>query len=183
MSARRFYALPMFFSFFVTSCGYFNADPRQAAEQAWLAKEQQLATVVQQIRDQGLATVLAKAEAGSVGACVASKLSADPVGNLITVEGALAESAKVAQLLADLEQLLQQDFSFEQLASTLEKGANAAAYAKTLLEQQGLEQALLTLKQMVQASSSMAQQDLGAHLQQLLQSCQPNEEPAANKSA
>ncbi len=124
--------------------------------------------------------MLAQAEAGSVSACVATKLSADPLGKLISVEGALAESAKITQLLADLEQLLQQDFSFEQLASTLEKGAHAAAYAKTLLEQQGLEQALLTLKQMVQASKALAQQDLGAHLQQLLQSCQPETPPGPN---
>lgn len=173
MSNRHRYALPVVLSFLLTSCGYFSTDPRQAAEQAWLAKEQQLATVVQQIRDQGLDTVLAKAEAGSVSACVANKLSTDPLGNLISVEGALAESAKVTQLLADLEQLLQQDFSFEQLANTLEKGAHAAAYAKTLLEQQGLDQALRTLQHMVQASTALAQQDLGAHLQQLLQSCQP----------
>lgn len=183
MFSRSCYAFPVLLSFFITSCGYFSADPRQAAEQAWLAQEQQLATVVQQIRERGLDTVLAQAEAGSVSACVATKLSADPLGKLISVEGALAESAKVTQLLADLEQLLQQDFSFEQLASTLEKGAHAAAYAKTLLEQQGLEQALLTLKQMVQASTALAQQDLGAHLQQLLQSCQPETPTAPTPSS
>ncbi|HCU65961.1 MAG TPA: hypothetical protein DF774_09400 [Rheinheimera sp.] len=172
MSVVHRYTLPVLLSFFLTSCGYFSADPKQLAEQAWLAKDQQLAEAVSQIREQGLDAVVASAEAGSVAACVAGKLTTDPLGKLISVEGALAESAKVAQLLADLEQLLQQDFSFEQLASTLEKGAAAAAYAKTLIDQQGLEQALQTLKQMVSASSAVAQQDLGAHLQSLLQSCQ-----------
>lgn len=177
MSVARRYTLPVLLSFFLTSCGYFSADPKQLAEQAWLAKDQQLAAAVTQIREQGLDAVVASAEAGSVAACVAATLTADPLGKLISVEGALAESAKVAQLLADLEQLLQQDFSFEQLASALEKSAAAAAYAKTLIEQQGLEQALLTLKQMVTASTAVAQQDLGAHLQSLLQSCK-NAAPA-----
>lgn len=177
MSVARRYTLPVLLSFFLTSCGYFSADPKQLAEQAWLAKDQQLAAAVTQIREQGLDAVAASAEAGSVAACVAATLTADPLGKLISVEGALAESAKVAQLLADLEQLLQQDFSFDQLASALEKSAAAAAYAKTLIEQQGLEQALLTLKQMVTASTAVAQQDLGVHLQSLLQSCK-NAAPA-----
>ena len=158
--------------FLLTSCGYLSENPKAALEQQWLQQDPQIAEAVKQIREQGLAAVAESAEAGTVAACVASRLAADPMGKLITVEGALAESAKVAQLLADLEQLLQQDFSFEQLASTLEKGAAAAAYAKTLIDQQGLEQALQTLKQMVSASSAVAQQDLGAHLQSLLQSCQ-----------
>ena len=183
MSVSRRYSLPLLLSFFLTSCGYFSADPKQLAEQAWLAKDQQLAAAVKQIREQGLDAVVASAEAGSVASCVAAKLAADPLGKLISVEGALAESAKVAQLLADLEQLLQQDFSFEQLAGALEKSADAAAYAKTLIEQQGLEQALLTLKQMISASTAMAQQDLGVHLQKLLQGCQATPETAPGPKA
>jgi len=102
---------------------------------------------------------------------VATTLAADPVGRLISVEGALVESAKVSQLLADLQQVMEQDVSLDQVAALLQRGADAAAYAKTLIEQQGLEQALQTLKQMMIASQQFAQQDLGAHLQQLLASC------------
>jgi mannitol-specific phosphotransferase system IIBC component len=146
-------------------------DEKQQLEQAWLAKDQQLQQAVEQIRTQGLEAVAAGAEAGSVASCVATTLAADPVGRLISVEGALVESAKVSQLLADLQQVMEQDVSLDQVAALLQRGADAAAYAKTLIEQQGLEQALQTLKQMMIASQQFAQQDLGAHLQQLLASC------------
>lgn len=162
------FLVPATLSFFLTSCGYLAGDEKQQLEQAWLAKDQQLQQVVEQIRSQGLDAVAKSAEAGSVASCVATRLAADPVGPLISVEGALVESAKVSQLLADLQQVMEQDLSLEQMAALLQRGADAAAYAKTLIEQQGLEQALQSLKQMVVASQQFAQQDLGAHLQQLL---------------
>ncbi len=163
--------VPVTLSFLLTSCGYLAGDEKQQLEQAWLAKDQQLQQAVEQIRSQGLEAVAKSAEAGSVASCVATSLAADPVGSLISVEGALVESAKVAQLLADLQQVMEQDVSLEQMAGLLQRGADAAVYAKTLIEQQGLEQALQSLKQMVIASQQFAQQDLGAHLQQLVSAC------------
>lgn len=172
--------------FLLTSCGYFSEDPKVSQEQQWLAKDQQLADAIAQIRDKGLDAVLQTAEAGSVAACVAGRLAGDPMGRLVTVEGALMESAKVASLLAEIEQLLTQDFSFDQLSGLLQQGAAAASYAANLLSQQDLPQAMETLKQMVAASKSFAGQDLGAHLQTLIASCQQYEvkepSPETNKT-
>ncbi len=160
------------FLFLLTSCGYFSEDPKISQEQQWLAKDQQLADAIGQIRDKGLDAVIQSAEAGSVAACVAGRLAGDPMGRLVSVEGALMESAKVANLLADIEKLLAQDFSFDQLGGLLEQGAAAAAYAANLLSQQELPQALESLKQMAAASKAFAGQDLGAHLQALIATCQ-----------
>lgn len=161
--------------FFLTSCGYLSENPKAALEQQWLQKDPQLAEAVKQIREQGLAAVAGSAEAGTVAACVAGRLAADPMGKLITVEGALVESAKVAKLLADIEQMFSQELSFDSVAAMLEQGADAAAYASTLIDQQGVEQALQTLKTLVQQSQQFATQDLGAHLQALISTCKSYE--------
>ena len=155
----------------LSGCGYFGGDEKQQLEQAWLAQDPQLQQVVEQIRSRGLDVVAQSAAAGTVSACVTEKLMQDPLGKLVNVEGALVESAKVAELLGDLQKVMQQDISFDQVASLLQKGADAAAYAKSLIEQQGLDQALQSLKQMATASEQFAQQDLGAHFQQLLLEC------------
>lgn len=174
--------------FLLTSCGYLSENPKTALEQQWLQQDPQIAEAVKQIREQGLAAVAGSAEAGTVAACVASRLAADPMGKLITVEGALAESAKVAKLLADIEQMFSQELNFNSVAALLEQGADAAAYAKTLIEQQGMEQALATLKTLVAQSQQFASQDLGGHLQALISTCKayevPTEAPAdaANKT-
>lgn len=174
--------------FLLTSCGYLEENPKTALEQQWLQQDPQIAEAVKQIREQGLAAVAGSAEAGTVAACVASRLAADPMGKLITVEGALVESAKVAKLLADIEQVFSQEMSFDSLASMLEQGADVAAYAKTLIDQQGLEQALATLKGLVEQSQQFASKDLGGHLQAVISTCKAYEvtettpEAAANKT-
>jgi hypothetical protein len=108
------------------------------------------------------------------------------MGKLITVEGALVESAKVAQLLSDIEQVFSQELSFDSVAAMLEQGADAAAYAKTLIDQQGLEQALATLKTLVSQTQQFASKDLGGHLQALISTCKAYEvketTPAADAS-
>ena len=118
----------------LSGCGYFGGDEKQQLEQAWLAKDPQLQQVVEQIRANGLDVVAQSAAAGTVSACVAEKLSQDPLGKLVNVEGSLVESAKVAELLGDLQKVMEQDISFDQVASLLQKGADAAAYAKALPE-------------------------------------------------
>ena len=171
--------------FLLTSCGYLAEDQKAALEQQWLQQDPQIAEAVKQIREQGLAAVAGSAEAGTVAACVASRLAADPMGKLITVEGALAESAKVAKLLADIEQVFSQELSFDSVASLLEQGADAAAYATTLIDQQGVEQALATLKTLAAQSQQFATQDLGGHLQTLISTCKAYEvtEPAPEAEA
>jgi hypothetical protein len=178
---RRHFMLPATLAFLLASCGYLESNPKAELEQQWLQQDAQLHAVIEQIRTQGIATVQQSAEAGTLAACVAQRLSVDPVGALINVEGALVESAKVAQLLADVNNILQQEISIDQLASVLQQGADAAAYAQSLIQSQGVEQALATLKTMVTQSQQFAQQDLGAHFKTVLNDCkqQTTQEKAA----
>lgn len=174
---RRHFMLPATLAFLLASCGYLESNPKAELEQQWLQQDAQLQAVVEQIRTQGIATVQQSAEAGTLAACVAQRLSVDPVGALINVEGALVESAKVAQLLADVNNILQQEISIDQLASVLQQGADAAAYAQSLIQSQGVEQALATLKTMVAQSQQFAQQDLGAHFKTVLNDCKQQTTP------
>lgn len=155
----------------LTACGFVGEDKAQM-EQAWLAQDQQLKTVVEQIRAQGIATVAQGAAAGSVAQCVASQLSKDPLGQLVSVEGALVEQAKIAELMTQLQAAMEQEVSFSQLFDLLLQGADLAAYASALVDQQGLEQALQTVEQLARSGGEFATQDLGVHFQQLLQECQ-----------
>jgi len=177
------WTIPLLMSFLVTSCGYLSEDPQQLAEQSWLAQDEQLNAAINQIRDQGISAVAASAEAGSVAACVAQNLQADPLGSLVTVEGALAESAQIATLLNDLQGFLQEDISLEQMSELLQKSAKAAAYAKEIISQQGVEQALQSLNNMATASQSYATEDLGGHLKQVLKACSQTEVPAKDDKA
>ncbi|ACA85127.1 hypothetical protein [Shewanella woodyi] len=164
--------VPALFTFGLGGCGYFDGDEKQQLEQAWLAQNAQLQQVIEQIRSQGIEAVANGAEVGSVAACVASKLEMDPLGELVNVEGALVESAKIAELLSELEGLMEQDFSLENISGLLQKGADAAAYAKQIIAAQGLERGLEHLQQMADSSREFASEDLGAHFQQLLSECQ-----------
>lgn len=172
------WAIPLLMSFLLTSCGYLSEDPQQQAEQSWLAQDEQLNAAINQIREHGINAVIASAEAGSVASCVAQNLQADPLGVLVTVEGALAESTQIATLLNDLQGLLQEDLTLEQMSELLQKSAKAAAYAKEMISQQGIEQALQNLKNMTTASQAYASQDLGGHLQQVLKACSQTAVPA-----
>ena len=174
--------IPLSLVFSLTGCGYFGDDVKAKQEQEWLAQHQQLNDAVKLIREQGLDTVVATAEAGTVAACVASKLTADPVGQLITVEGALAETAKITQLVADVQQLLEQELDLMQLSNLLKQGAELTAYATALLNQQGLEQALATLKQMALDSQGFAQENLGGHLQKVMEGCETPEPAPATET-
>jgi len=167
-------AYPVIALVFVVSlsgCGFFESDDKQLLEQTWLAKDQQLKEVIEQIRAQGVDAVAASAQVGSLSACVAQELSEDPFADLMQVEGALVESAKVSELLAGIESFMEQEFSLDQVSSLLQKGADAAAYARTLIDQQGLEQALDSLQQMAQAGKEYAGEDLGGHFKQILSAC------------
>lgn len=155
----------------LSGCGFFESEDKQRLEQAWLAKDQQLKQVIEQIRTQGIDAVAASAQVGSVSACVAQQLSDDPFAELVQVEGALVESAKVSELLASVESIMNQEFSFEQVTSLLQTGAEAATYAKTLIDQQGLDKGLETLQLMAQTGKEYASQDLGSHFQSILLLC------------
>lgn len=166
--------------FLLTSCGYFSENKQQQAEQALLASDEQVAAAIALIREKGLDAVVASAEAGSTAACVAGRLAQDPMGKLITVEGALAESSRIADLLADIEKVMQTEPSLEQMAGLLQQGAAAARYASQLVKEQGVEGALNTLQTM--ASAKLGEQGLGEHLQLVLASCKNYDVPAEDHS-
>ncbi|WP_372871489.1 hypothetical protein [Shewanella sp.] len=155
----------------LSGCGWFGNDERAALELAWLNRDVEIRQVIEQIRTQGLEAVASSAHAGSVAACVADRLDKDPLGKLATVEGALAESVPVNELLADLESLLSQELNFESASSLLQKGADIAAYAKVLIEEQGIAGASKSLAAMSTQAESYAQQDLGGHFQTLIEGC------------
>ncbi|MCG7554800.1 hypothetical protein [Pseudoalteromonas sp. Of11M-6] len=156
----------------LTACDMLE-DSKAQIEAQYLSEHQELQQVVEQIRDKGIESVQASAEAGSVAACVANNLDADPMGALIAVEGALQESANLSDLLNSISRLSQQEISIEQFPDLLQQGADTVRYLRTLLEQYDLAE----LKQ--QASHLLEQgqtktQDVGAHLRTLIESCQTN---------
>lgn len=177
------WAAPLLMTVLLTSCGYLSENPQQQAEQSWLSQDAELNNAITQIREHGISAVMASAEAGSVAACVAQNLNADPLGDFVNVEGALAETTQIATLLTDLQGLLAEDMNFEQMSELLQKSAQAATYAAQMIEQQGVEQALQSLQTMVANSKNFATEDLGSHLQQLLKACNQTELPAKNPEA
>ncbi|GIU16869.1 lipoprotein [Shewanella colwelliana] len=154
----------------LSACGFIG-DDKAKIEQEWLEQDQQLKSVIEQIRTQGIDVVARSAQAGSISACVANGLSDDPLGQLVSVEGALVESAQITDLMSQLQGTLEQDVSIEQVINLLQQGADLAAYGKALVDQQGLEQALQTLDQLAQSGGQWASEDLDAHFQQLLLTC------------
>ncbi|WP_338326858.1 hypothetical protein [Shewanella algae] len=155
----------------LSGCGWFAADEKAQLEQQWLAKDQELQQAIEQIRSQGLNAINRSAEVSSVTACVAEKLSLDPLGELIQVDGVLAEPARVSELLGQMQQLLEQGFSFENAAALLNKGADLAAYVSTLIESQGIDKALADVEQLLKNGTDIKDQQLGGHLQTLLNQC------------
>ncbi|MEJ6474530.1 hypothetical protein [Pseudoalteromonas piscicida] len=148
-------------------------DSKAQVEAQYLSEHQELQQVVEQIRDKGIASVQASAAAGSVAACVANNLDADPMGALIAVEGALQDSANLNELLNSISRLSQQEISIEQFPDLLQQGADTVRYLKTLLAQYDLTE----LKQQASVLLEQGQtktQDVGAHLRELIESCQDN---------
>jgi len=171
MQVRNILA-PVILMIGLTGCGYIEADDKQQLERAWLANNEQLQQVIEQIRSQGIEAVAKGAAIGSVAACVANKLESDPLGDLINVEGSLVESEAISDLMNELQELMDQDFSFEQMTSLLQKGADATVYAKQIIADQGVEKGMQYIQQMAESSHEFATQDLGGHFQQILRECQ-----------
>lgn len=156
--------------FLLSGCDSFE-DPKAKLEQAYLADHQELQQVVAQIREQGLNAVAKTAEAGSLAACVAGKLDADPMGALVEIEGALQESVDFAQLIESISQLSEQELSLNNLSDMLQQGTDALAYVKHLLENTSVSE----LKQQLSDSLNNAQtkgQDIGSHLRSQLENCE-----------
>ncbi|MCF6435959.1 hypothetical protein [Pseudoalteromonas sp. MMG022] len=153
----------------LSGCDLFE-NSKVAIEQQYLAQHQELQRAVEGIRQQGLNTFSASAEKGSVAACVAKQLEMDPMGSLIVVEGALQDSANLADLINTIENLTEQEVNLESIPNLLRQGADTLSYLRTLLstyELQDLQQQAHELLLDGQTQS----QNIGEHLRGLVEQC------------
>ncbi|ALU44726.1 hypothetical protein [Pseudoalteromonas rubra] len=149
----------------------FLGDSKTKIEQQYLANNQELELVIEDIRAHGLEAMSQSAEAGTLASCVAKQLNGDPMGAMIEVEGALQDSANLADLMDTITGLADQELSMESLPSLLQAGADTMSYLKTLLanyELSELQQQVQTLLEQGQSKS----EDIGTHLRNLVEQCQ-----------
>ncbi|MFC3033747.1 hypothetical protein ACFOEE_14580 [Pseudoalteromonas fenneropenaei] len=139
-------------------------------ETQYLEQHQELQTVISEIRAKGLDAVAKTAEQGTLAACVANKLDADPMGALIEVEGALQDSANLSELVANIADLSNQEISLEQLPNLLRQGADTVSYLRTLLAQYDLAE-LKAQAAALLADTQNKSADIGSHLRQIIDTC------------
>ncbi|MFY8350391.1 hypothetical protein AAEU29_07630 [Pseudoalteromonas sp. SSM20] len=146
-------------------------DPKKALERQYFSEHQELQQVIEDIRTEGLSAVKQGAEAGTVAACVASKLDADPMGALIEVEGALQDSIDLSELLATLSNLSEQELSLESLPDLIRQGTDALTYVKHMLEQYDVNEIQQQAAELI-ANGQTKTKDLGQHLRSLVEQCE-----------
>ncbi|KAF7774492.1 hypothetical protein PCIT_a0948 [Pseudoalteromonas citrea] len=154
----------------LTGCDVFESSKKQIEEQ-YLSQNSELKEAVESIREQGLTAFSATAEKGSVAACVAKQLDADPMGALIEVEGALQDGADLSKLAATIESLSEQEISLESIPQLLQQGADTVNYLRTLLSEYDLTELQDKVSQLLQDGQSQSQ-DIGEHLRGLIEQCQ-----------
>jgi hypothetical protein len=156
--------------FALTGCDFLG-DSKAKIEQQYLANNHELEQVIADIREHGLAAMSQSAEAGTMASCVVKQLNADPMGSMIEVEGALQDSANLADLMDTITGLADQELSMESLPNLIQAGADTMSYLKTLLanyELAELQQQAQTLLEQGQSKS----EDIGSHLRGLVEQCQ-----------
>ncbi|MCG7536421.1 hypothetical protein [Pseudoalteromonas sp. OOF1S-7] len=149
----------------------FLGDSKAQIEKQYLANNQELEQVIEDIRAQGLTAMSQSAEAGTLASCVVKQLNGDPMGAMIEVEGALQDSANLADLMDTITGLADKELSMESLPDLLQAGADTMSYLKTLLanyELAELQQQVQTLLEQGQSKS----EDIGTHLRNLVEQCQ-----------
>ncbi|WP_372769210.1 hypothetical protein [Pseudoalteromonas sp.] len=149
----------------------FAEDPKKALERQYFSEHQELQHAIEDIRTKGLSAVKQGAEAGTVAACVASKLDADPMGALIEVEGALQDSIDLSELLVTLSNLSQQELSLESLPDLIRQGTDALTYVKHMLEQYDVDQIQQQAAELI-TNGQTKTKDLGEHLRSLVEQCE-----------
>ena len=154
----------------LSGCDVFENSKAQI-EQQYLSENQELKAVIETIREQGLEAVAASAEKGSVAACVAKNLDADPMGALVEVEGALQDSADLAGLVETINSLTEQELSIETIGQLLQHGAETVDYLKTLLSEYELSELQTQLTSLLEQGQNKTQ-DVGQHLRELIEQCQ-----------
>ncbi|WP_404390606.1 hypothetical protein [Pseudoalteromonas phenolica] len=154
----------------LSGCDVFENSKAQI-EQQYLSENQELKAAIETIREQGLEAVAASAEKGSVAACVAKNLDADPMGALVEVEGALQDSADLAGLVETINSLTEQELSIETIGQLLQHGADTVDYLKTLLSEYELSELQSQLTSLLEQGQNKTQ-DVGQHLRELIEQCQ-----------
>jgi hypothetical protein len=154
----------------LSGCDVFENSKTQI-EQQYLSENQELKAAIETIREQGLEAVAASAEKGSVAACVAKNLDADPMGALVEVEGALQDSADLAGLVETINSLTEQELSIETIGQLLQHGADTVDYLKTLLSEYELSELQTQLTSLLEQGQNKTQ-DVGQHLRELIEQCQ-----------
>jgi hypothetical protein len=158
------------FTVSLTGCDVFESSKAQI-EQQYLSENQELKAAIEAIREQGLQAVAASAEKGSIAACVATSLDADPMGALVEVEGALQDSADLAGLVDTINNLSEQELSLETIGQLLQNGAETVDYLKTLLGEYELAELQTQLTNLLEQGQNKTQ-DVGQHLRELIEQCQ-----------
>lgn len=153
----------------LSGCDVFENSKAQI-EQQYLSENQELKAAIETIREQGLEAVAASAEKGSVAACVAKNLDADPMGALVEVEGALQDSADLAGLVETINSLTEQELSIETIGQLLQHGADTVDYLKTLLSEYELSELQSQLTSLLEQGQNKTQ-DVGQHLRELIEQC------------
>ncbi|MAD91103.1 MAG: hypothetical protein CMK64_15485 [Pseudoalteromonas sp.] len=154
----------------LSGCDVFENSKAQI-EQQYLSENQELKAAIETIREQGLEAVAASAEKGSVAACVAKNLDADPMGALVVVEGALQDSADLAGLVETINSLTEQELSIETIGQLLQHGADTVDYLKALLSEYELSELQSQLTSLLEQGQNKTQ-DVGQHLRELIEQCQ-----------
>ncbi|MBE0367061.1 hypothetical protein J8L98_21880 [Pseudoalteromonas sp. MMG013] len=167
---KRAFVLSGFLLLSVTACDVFESSKTQIEEQ-YLSQNNELKSAIEAIREQGLATFSSTAEKGTVAACVAKQLDADPMGALIEVEGALQDSADLSKLAETIGSLSESEISLESIPQLLQQGADTVNYLRTLLSEYNLNELQEKAAQVLQDGRSQSQ-DIGAHLRSLIEQCQ-----------
>ncbi|WP_440055428.1 hypothetical protein ACSLBF_04600 [Pseudoalteromonas sp. T1lg65] len=146
-------------------------DSRTQVETQYLDQHQELKQAVELIRAQGIESVRATADAGSVAACVAKNLDADPVGALIQVEGVLQDSVNLDQLLTTMSSLSDQKMGLDRLPDLLQQSTDTLRYVKTMLEEYELQELKTQAIKMLEQGQTKTE-NVGEHLRQLIETCQ-----------
>lgn len=146
-------------------------DPKKALERQYFAEHQELQEVIEAIRAQGIEAVKQGSEAGSVAACVAGKLDADPMGALVEVEGALQDSMDLSQFIETLSNLSEQELSLESLPDLIRQGGDVLTYVKHMLSQYDVAEIQQQTSELI-ANGKTKTQDLGQHLRSLVEQCE-----------
>jgi hypothetical protein len=165
---KKVFFISSFLLLSLTGCDVFESS-KNTIEQEYLSQNSDLKQIIKDIREQGLSAYKTTTQQGSMAACVAKQLDADPMGALIEVEGVLKDSADLSTLAKTIESLPDQSLSLDSIPNLLQQGADTVNYLRTLLSEYDLSELQEKIGQSIDSGQS---QDIGAHLRGLVEQCQ-----------